>query len=207
MPAILPALALLALLLPGCGKILDPGAPITQVLLAARMPAPAQGKALPYQLVVSQPVAGSDIAGDRIAGLMHGYEVRYLDSAKWSARVPDMLQRLLVDSLEAANVLAGVGTDESGLDPQIRLSTDITRFYLLYGQPGKPPVAEVSFRARLTDLRSGTALGNTFVEAAQPSAGETPQELIAAFSMAVSRALAKNSEWVAATLSAIPPKK
>ncbi len=196
-------LLFLCLLLPGCGKILDPGPPITQVLLVARMPPKSQGPVAPLQLVVAQPTAGNDLAGERIAGLMHGYEVRYLDSAKWSAAVPDMVQRLLVDSLESTGGLAGVGTDDWGLDPQIRLNCDIKRFYLRYGEPGIAPTAEVSLRLRLTDLRSGKALGNTSIETTQQSAGESPQELVAAFSIAVSKALSRNSEWTLATLAAL----
>ncbi len=198
------ALILLAFATAGCGKILDPGPPLNQVLLSARMPAKVQGPTLPLQLVVSQPTSANDLSGDRIAALMNGYEVRYLDSAKWANAVPDMVQRLLVDSLEATGGIAGVGTDDSGLDPQVRLSCDIKRFYLRYQEPGKAPVAEISLRLRLIDLRSGKALGNTAIDTAQQSAGESPQELVAAFSIAASKALAQNSDWVLATLAKAP---
>ncbi len=192
-------ISLLCLMLSACA-VLDPGAPLNQVLLAPRMPKATQAPPLPLQLVVAYPTAGNDIATDRIAGLLHGYEIRYLDSAKWAAFVPDFMQRLLVDSLEASKAFSGVGNSESGLSGQVMLSMDIRRFYLRYDGADKPPMADISLHMRLVDLRTGTALGNTTIDAAVISTGESTRELVEAVNQALSEALAKNSAWVLSML-------
>jgi ABC-type uncharacterized transport system auxiliary subunit len=112
-----------------------------------------------------------------------------------------MLRRLLVDSLEASRGLAGVGDEGSGLSVQALLFTDIKRFHLHY-EPGKAPYAYVALSLRLTELRTGAALGGVLLEATRQSADDSPRALVAAFGAAVSEALEKSNAWVLQTLAA-----
>jgi len=183
----------------GCSGVLDPGPALRQLLLAPELPARTQDAPAPFQIAVALPDAGNDINTDRIAALFAGYEVRYLGGARWAGAVPRMLQRLLVDSLEASGIAAGVSADDGILAPHLRLTCDVKRFYLRYADAA-PAEVEVAAVMRLFDLRSGTALGFKRLEARSRAAGAGEQEMVRAFDAAVGAVLAQNSQWVGEVL-------
>ena len=181
--------------LAGCGKFLDPGPPLPQVLLNPELPGPATDTAMPLQVLVTRPEAGSDINTDRIAALFDGLKVKYLTSARWASPAPGMLQRLMVDSLESSKCFSGVGDEASGLTSQLRLSMDIKRFYLRY-DAGAKPVVDIAVTLRLVNLQTGSSLGFTRIETTQAAQSEDLRDLIDAFNAATGRVLKQSSAWV-----------
>lgn len=181
--------------LAGCGKFLDPGPPLPQVLLNPELPGPTASAAMPLQVLVARPEAGSDINTDRIAALFDGLKVKYLSNARWASPVPGMVQRLMVDSLEASKCFSGVGDEASGLTSQLRLSMDIKRFYLRY-DAGAKPVVDIAVTLRLVNLQTGNSLGFTRVETAQAAQSEDLRDLVDAFNVATGRVLKQSSAWV-----------
>ncbi|MDR3073946.1 MAG: ABC-type transport auxiliary lipoprotein family protein [Deltaproteobacteria bacterium] len=181
--------------LAGCA-VLDPGPPMVRVMLPVELPVADKAEPLPAQVLVALPVADAAVDTDRIMALMHGYELRALDAAKWASPAPVMLQRLLVDSLDASRRFAGVGREESGLDAAIRLTADIRRFYLRYGEAAGAPVAEFSMALALVDSRSDTVFKRTAVSVEQACAGNSLKDFVAAFSVVVSKGLLLSREWV-----------
>lgn len=199
-------LCLAVFALSGCA-LLDPGPPMSQVILPVRIDVAAKSDRMPFQVLVSQPVAAAATGSDRIMALMNGYEVRALNSAKWVAPVPGMVQRLLIDSLEATRRLQAVGWEESAPDANIRLTTDVRRFYLRYEKPGANPVAEIALILSLVDMDSAKILSRRQIAVEQPCAGSSIQEFVAAFSMGMTKVLRQADEWVIATLEKEAPKK
>ena len=192
---LLPVLLMLATGLFGCGKFLDPGPPIPRVVLNPELPASTPASALPLQILVARPEAGNDIDTERIAAIFDGFTIKYLGNARWALPAPVMLQRLMVESLEAASCFSGVGDESSGLTSQLRLSMDIRRFHLRY-DPNAQPVVDMALTLRLVDLKTGTSLGFTRLEATQPAKSEELRDLIEAFNTVVSRMLKQGSAWV-----------
>ncbi len=192
----LAGLFLLCFALTGCAKILDPGPPISRVLLSPELPkSSAASGVLPQQVLVARPTVADDLNTDRIAALFNGLEIKYLSKARWTASVPAMVQRLMIESLESTNRLAGVGDEGSGLSSQLRLSTDIKRFYLRYDNASQP-VAEVMVTLRLVDMKTGASLGFTSLQARENAKSEDIKDLTFAFDAAASRVLAQSSAWV-----------
>lgn len=183
------------LTLNGCA-VLNPGPPMAQVILPIRMPVAKEIKRMPVQVLVAQPVTDAATGTDRILALMAGYEIRALGEAKWASPVPWMVQRLLIDTLEASQRLEGVGWEESMSDADVRLATDIRRFYLVYDQPGEPPVADLAFTFSLVDLKTGKTFARTVIAAKQPCAGNSLHEFVAAYSLGMTKVLDQSNEWI-----------
>lgn len=188
------------LLLPGCAGLFDPGPPMARVLLPVQMPQPSTEGRLPLQLLVSLPVADESNRTDRIMALMNGFEIRALDSAKWISPVPQMVQRQLVDGLEATRRFAAVGREESNLNGQIRLGTDIRRFYLRYDGGGAAPTADIAMVFTLISRETGEALARKLVHVEEHCAGNSLKAFVDAFGRGMTRVLAEVSRWTAERL-------
>lgn len=194
-------LGVLFLLSAGCA-MLDPGPPMTNVILPVRYPEFAPGERMPIQLLVARPAADSSTSSDRILALMNGFEVRALDSAKWVGTVPSIVQRKLIDALESSRRFAAVGWEESNFDEKYRLSTDIRRFYLRYDDAGKAPVADMAFVYSLVKTETGKIVARRLVQAEEPCADNSLEAFVMAFSRAMTETLTISTEWVVAQLEA-----
>ncbi len=97
-------------------------APVTFDLSAAR---PAPARALRGQLQIPEPIATTDLDSDRILVRTGPQEVATLAGAKWSDRLPLLVQARLTQTFENANLLRQVGrrataTADYDLDIDIR---------------------------------------------------------------------------------------
>ncbi|CAK7030460.1 MAG: hypothetical protein DELT_02764 [Desulfovibrio sp.] len=185
----------LALPLAGCA-LLDPGPPMAQVILPVQMPVAAQANRMPVQILVAHPVTDAATGTDRILALMHGFEIKALDSAKWASPIPWIVQRLLIDSLESSLRFGAVGWEESSMDASIRLSTDLRRFFLRY-DGGEYPVADVALILTLTDMTTSKVFARTIITGEQRCAGNNVKEFVAAFSSVMAKVLSESNEWTA----------
>ena len=192
-------LSVLFLLPAGCA-LLDPGPPMASVILPVQVPVASQSDRLPVQLLVTRPAADGGTGTDRIMALMNGYEVRALDSAKWVSPVPMMVQRQLVDALEASRRLAAVSWEESNIDEKYRLSTDIRRFFLRYDTADKPPTADTTMVFSLVRTETGKILARKLIQMEEPCQDNTVQAFVAAFSQAMTKTLTQTTDWVVETL-------
>lgn len=180
----------------GCAGLLDPGPPVAQVILPVQFTVAKTSDRMPARLLVGYPVTDAAADTDRILALMNGYEIRALSEARWVNPAPAMVQRLLIDSLEASRRLEAVGWEESGIDAGMRLTTDIRRFHLRYETPGTPPVAEVMLVLGLVDTKTGKIFGRKAVSAEQPCAESSVKEFVAAFVRAMTGALEESNIWI-----------
>lgn len=189
-------------LLPAGCAVLDPGPPMTNVILPVRYPELAPGERMPIQLLVARPAADSSTSSDRILALMNGYEVRALDSAKWVGTIPSIVQRKLVDALEASRRFAAVGWEETNFDEKYRLSTDIRQFYLRYDEAGKAPVVDMAFVYSLVKTDTGKIIARKLVQVEVPCTGNSLEAFVTAFGRAMTETLAVSVDWVVAQLEA-----
>lgn len=195
----------------GCAQLFDPGPPMATVLLPAKLPEPAAVRKVPVSLLVTRPAADSATDTDRIMALMDGYEVRALDSAKWVASIPVLLQRQIVDAMEASRALEAIGWEDSSLAVRYRLSSDLRRFFLRYDAGSAVPVADIAIVFSLVEVESGKIVARKYVHSEEVCEGNSVEYFVAAFSRAVSRMLAETVAWTLETLqehvAATPPGK
>lgn len=185
-----------AFILSGCGSLFDPGPPMSQVILPVHIDTAATADRMPVRVLVSYPVTDAAASTDRIMALMNGFELRALDSARWVAPVPGLVQRLLIDSLEASRRLQAVGWEESAVGAEIRLTTDIRRFYLRYDAPGENPVADIGLVFSLMDISNGKIISRRIINVERQCAGNSLPEFVAAFSAGMAEVLEQANEWV-----------
>lgn len=183
--------------LSGCA-ILDPGPPPAQVILPVQHQVAEQADRMDVRVLVALPVADRATGTDRILALFNGYEVRALDQARWASPVPWIVQRLLIDALEASRRLDTVGWEESLLNPDIRVQTDIRRFFLRYEEPGKPPAADLMLSLSLVDMRTGNTIGRKVIAVEQQCLGNSLSEFVAAYSLGMAKVLGRSREWILA---------
>ncbi len=192
------------LFLSGCAGLLDPGPPISNVILPAQMPAPSSAGRLPVQILVTRPAADAATGTDRIMALMNGFEIKALDSAKWVDPVPQIIQRQVVDSLESTRRFAAVDWEASNLDAKFRLATDLRRFYLRYDSPGKAPTADVLMVFALINPDTGAILARRLARVEEQCGGNSLKDFVAAFSEAMTKVLAETSQWVIEVVESQP---
>lgn len=190
------------LLLPAGCAMLDPGPPMTSVILPVQMPQFSQAGRMPVQLLVARPSAEGATGSERIMALMNGYEVRALDSAKWVAPIPNIVQRQLIDALESTRRFAAVSWEESNVDEKYRLSTDIRRFFLRYDTAGAAPVADTALVFTLVKTETGSIVARKFVRMEEPCDGNSLEAFVTAFSQAMTKTLAETSGWVVEQIEA-----
>lgn len=185
--------------LSGCA-VLNPGPPPAQVILPVQHRVAEQADRMNVRVLVLLPVADRATGTDRILALFNGYEVRALDQARWASPAPWIVQRLLIDALEASRRLDTVGWEESLLNADIRVQTDIRRFFLRYAEPGLPPTADLMFSLSLVDLKTGNTIGRKVVAAEQQCTGNSLSEFVAAYSLGMAKVLDQSREWILARI-------
>ena len=193
-------LCVLSLVLPGCAGLLDPGPPIANVILPVQMPVASSDNRLPVQLLISRPESDASTGSDRIMALMNGYEVKALDSAKWVNPVSQMVQRQLVDSLEASRRFAAVGGEDSSLNAKFRLATDIRRFFLRYDAQNSAPVADVLLVFALVNPDTGQIVARKLARVEEQCGGNSVKDFVTAFSQAMTKVLAQATAWTITTV-------
>lgn len=184
----------------GCALPFDPGPAPTRLYISPAMPAPMYGKPSNKQIIVARPLAPNVLDSERVALVFGGREVRYLADVRWAGSAPRMLQRSLLEALEAVGGAAGVGDERSGLAADARLLTDIKDFSLHYASEGDVPTAVLKCNLRLVSLHTGKVLGIKSVDAEVRAAGTDTPAMARAVEATVEEALAEAAPWVMETL-------
>jgi len=198
--------SLVFLLSAGC-SVLNPGPAATNVLLPVNIAVAPQSNRLPVQLLVTRPVTNGATETDRIMALMNGYEIRALDSARWVSPIPVLVQRYLVDALDASRRFAEVNWEGSNTEDNYRVSTDIRRFFLRYDAPGIPPVVDVSIVFSLIRSDSGKVVARTHMQMEEPCRENTLEAFVNAFGRIMTETLSQTVDWVVKNMEAQPEKQ
>ncbi|MDL2316610.1 ABC-type transport auxiliary lipoprotein family protein, partial [Desulfovibrio sp. OttesenSCG-928-A18] len=179
-------LLLVSLLLPaGCASFFDPGPAPLRLQLSVPMPERAAVQKKDKQIVVALPQAGRELDSDGIALVFHGREIRYLAGARWTNVSPNIVQRGIIDALEASEAFRGVSDEMGGFAADLRLTTDLRAFSLEYADEDSAPVAHVAANFRVLDLRTGKVLGRKNIDATVAAAGRDNAALARAMEQAL----------------------
>jgi cholesterol transport system auxiliary component len=185
---------LAVLLLSACGGILNPGPPPARIQLNPDMPGKAAFQ-INKQLVVAMPQAEGDADSESIDLLFQGRELRHLAGARWISPAPRMIQRSVIEAIQASGGLSGVADEFAGISARARLLCDLRRFCLRYGPETAPPAAWFQATLRLVDQSNGRLLGTTSLDISVPAASNDTSALIQAMESALQEALAGITAW------------
>lgn len=203
----MPRLSLIAfLLLPfltGCGALSSLSRAGEELDAYTLSPAEAleTARAGRGHLVVELPTAAGALTTDRILIKPVPYQAQYLPDARWSEPAPELVQTLLVASLQNLGGFRLVGRTGAGLMPDYTLMTELQAFQV---EPvvaeGGPETFIVRVGAMMTIIRESDrriVASRRFEATATVGSDETPV-LVAGFDQALRAVLGDAVVWTAA---------
>lgn len=193
------AALLLLLLIPGCGAISaisDAGQPLDAYeIRPAPLPFTAN-RSLPRDVVVEEPVARGAIDTDRILIRPSPLQAQYLPGARWADTAPQLMQTLILRSLEDSGALRYAGRRPLGSAGDIALVTELTDFQADLNPDGNSGTVRIRLSARMVrEMDSSIQASRIFDTSAQLASTET-LDVVAAFDAAAARLLPELSAWV-----------
>lgn len=164
----------LALLLVACG-----GSPPATFDLTAANPPPA--RPLRAQLRIAEPLAGVDLDSDRILVRTGPQEIATLAGAKWSDRLPVLVQSRLSQTFDNAK-LAGQVSRSATVAAVYELDVDIRAFELDVPQSR----VKVDVAVKIVTVVGGRAVASQVFALEAPVASTAPAAVSAALDTALS---------------------
>jgi cholesterol transport system auxiliary component len=197
---VLAAAAVLALA--GCGGILPkPPPPPALYRLTALDTAGAPGRTVNAQLAVELPTTSAALDTERVALTRGPLSFDYFANAAWTDHAPEMVQSLLINSLQNAGQIRVVARASGQLREDAALSCDLRRFEARYEGDG-PPEVDVALECRIVSEPDRNVLAvRSFAGTSRPSANDMPA-IIVGFDAALHDALGTLVPWTADTLAA-----
>lgn len=159
---------LLALALAGCGG--GGGELQTFELLAPQEYASA--RTARGSLVVALPTALRAIDSERVIVQPTPGEINYLAGARWSDRVPRLVQARIIEAFENSKRIRAVSREGEKLQADYKLDTEVREFGLVIA-PNQQAVVEIS--VRLVQARTGRVVATqVFTGRAETSSVDGP---------------------------------
>jgi cholesterol transport system auxiliary component len=183
---------LLALMVAGCGGLLESKIAAPQIFVLRPSPAPAQAAATSPagSVLVQRPEAGPGLNTDRIALLRSEARFDYYYATRWAAATPDLLESVIVDTLRGSGQFAAVFDDASPYAPGYDLRVTVRRFEADYtaAENGAPTVFVV-LDCTLGRHRDRQLLASFTAQASAPADADRLSSVVAAFQTATATAV------------------
>ena len=149
------------------------------------------------QILVPEPTALKALDSEQVVIRLSGVEIQYLSKARWSDRLPKMVQAKLVEAFENTGRLGGVGKPGEGLAIDFQVVSDIRAFQV---ETNGGQHAHVEISVKLLNDRNGTVRAQRVFSATSAVQGGGNRDYIAALDRAFAQVSAEIVAW---TLKAI----
>jgi cholesterol transport system auxiliary component len=185
--------ALLALMVAGCGGLLESKIAAPQTYVLRPPPAPGQTPTAPAgSVLVQRPEAGPGLNTDHIALLRSEGRFDYYYAARWAAPTSDLLESVIVDALRGSGQFASVLDDASPYAPSYDLRVTVRRFEADYTVGGNgAPTVFVVLDCTLGRHRDRQLLASFTAQASAPADTDRLSSVVAAFETATATAMAE----------------
>ena len=187
------AVMLAGLMLGGCAAV--PGfGPAPVDAYDVGVPALSEGgRRLPYrQVLVPEPSALKVLDGQNIVIRGRDGSVQYLGGARWSDRLPKVVQERLIEAYQESERLGGVGRPGEGLAIDYQVIVDLRAFEVRVNGGDH---AYVELFARVLNDRNGVVRASRDFSATVPVGGKGTADFIAALDRAFRAAAADIVDW------------
>lgn len=200
MKSYLPRLTALILLatsasLPGCGPLAALQGEPKRDVFELRAPATPTGcgRARIDEMVVEAPKARGTLDSERIMIRPSPLQTQYLPDAQWGDTVPDMLQRILVQSLGATGSFSYVGRVPLGIAGDYALLSEIEDFNaeLNSGEV----VVRLTVGVQMIRELDATVVSKNRFSAAYPAESTRTADLIPAFDAGMLQVVKQITDW------------
>ena len=185
-------LAILSVMLGGCAAIPGFGPPPVDAYDLSAPLLPASGSRLARtQILVPEPAALKLLDGQDIAIRTSDGALQLLGGARWSDRLPRLVQAGLVEAYERSGRFGGVGKPGEGLAIDYQIIVDIRAFEVRVDE-GR---AHVELFVRVLDDRTGVVRASRDFSTTVPVAGSGGDSFVAALDRAFQNAAAEIVTW------------
>jgi len=167
--------------------------PLPTFDLTAPQIAVAPSKKPGKELVVADLTTSVRNDTQRIIVVASDGQSSFLDNAQWADSTPKLLQAKIIQSLENANFLAGVGRPSDGLTNDFQLLIDLRSFQISLVSP---PKAEITFMAQIATPKGRIIAGRVFHGEAPVNAMD-PASAIEALNQVFTQSAAELVQWTA----------
>lgn len=150
-----------------------------------------------WQLLIDTPITAAGLSSQRIALNRNKLEMEYFANAGWTDSLPNLVQRLIIESFENSGKIISVGRQAIGLRANFIVNTDLREFQAEYnpGDPTAPPAAHIKINAKLIKMPERRIVASqTFEHAVQADSGKM-EDIIKAFDLSLGKALKRIVGW------------
>jgi cholesterol transport system auxiliary component len=144
------------------------------------------------QILVPEPTALQALNSQQVVIRVAHAEIQYLSKARWSDRLPKMVQSKLVEAFENTRKLGGVGRPGEGLAIDYQVVTDIRAFEI---QASGGSRAHIEISVKILNDRNGTVRAQQVFSADAPVKGSDNPGYIAALDAAFARVTTEIVGW------------
>jgi cholesterol transport system auxiliary component len=183
------------------GSLFDSDTPVpTNYVLA---PAPAASEttnAAPVDISVSRPDLAPGLDSDRIA-VLRGRLLDYYRGVRWGTRAIELIQTLVVDSLEDQKLFRSVTPEQARVAGDYVLDIQVRDFQAEYADGADRPVVHVALVGRLIRIIDRELVATVSSEARSEAEEERMSAVTAAFERASHEAIVDLGKQVAAMVN------
>lgn len=184
---------LLAAALAGCA--IAPAEPAITTSMLDQLPAEVPHRAASaLALVVFPPDAQPAVDTVQMAYATKPHQIAYYTRNEWAETPPQMIQPLLLRTLEATGAFHAVVPPPAAGMPALALRTDVVELVQDYTR--EPPVLRLALRVRLGDERSHAVLGTREIAVQEAMQQAGPEAGVHAANAAIAKALREVAQFV-----------
>ena len=165
-------------------------APATYDLIAPRSFA-GSTKTAPYQLMIYEPTASSQLDTSRLMVRPKADQVSYYKGIAWSDRLPRLVQTRMIETFQNSGAVKSV-SPSSG---QYALQTELRAFNI--DVTSGRAAAEIDVFAKLVNTNTGKVVASKGFSSRVPAKTDSPGDAIAALNQAFTEVLQDTTTWVA----------
>jgi cholesterol transport system auxiliary component len=184
--------SMLMLALAGLSGCLGGGKAKDDTFALSAMPEIAGPAARNKQILVPEPAALKALDSEQIVIRVTPSEIQYLAQARWSDRLPKMVQAKLVEAYENSGKLGGVGKPGEGLAIDFQIVSDIRAFQI---ETSGGDHAHVEISVKVLNDRNGSVKAQHVFSAEAPVSGAGNPAFIAALDAAFAKVTADIVGW------------
>jgi len=192
------SLALALSVLAGCGAISalnDAGTALDAYDLQSPRDLPQASRMVQRSLSIEPPATPGALDTDRILLRPNPVQALYLPDARWSDKMPLMVQTLMLRSFEDTGALAYVGRRPLGGAGDFALVSEITDFQAELGPDGESATIRLRLTARMVREANAQVLARRSFTATIPAATLETLDIVQAFNAASDQMMREIVIW------------
>lgn len=200
------AVGVVSLLCAGCssGSFFESDLPTPTRYVMASVPsvtAPVPSAASQVDLSIGRPDVASGLDTERIA-VLRGRELDYYRGAQWSGRLVEVVQSLLINSLQDQQRFRSVTSEQARVSGDYLLDAEVRDFQAEYTEGQVAPVAHVTIIGRVIRITDRTMIETVTATATAPAAANRMTAVAAAFEAAAQQVALELAQKSAASIAA-----